>query len=189
MFPILLIGAIAAAIGYALGQEQRKAAEARTNSSGPLRLTAIGYAPDEGQAPYRGPVQVLPSSPLREVDEIRRAIKTRRPLPASPAARAVSVVAADDAAASAGPPLSPAATRLLALLVLFARDKKFPPGQKAFLSPNTALEAVRLARHLGLHKTAMAVRKDGAIPDNEFLPGRTVSIRKSVYLYGTTGKA
>lgn len=87
------------------------------------------------------------------------------------------------------PPLKPQAERLLALLVLFARDKKNPPGGKQYLSLNTAREAVALAKHFGLHKTARAIQTDGPVPADEYLPGRTVSIRESVVSYGTTGKA
>lgn len=87
------------------------------------------------------------------------------------------------------PPLSGEAQRLLAYLVLFARDKPNPPGSKKFLSYNAAGEAVAIAHHLGLHKTARAIKVDAPVPDDEYLPGRTVSIRQSVISYGTTGKA
>ncbi len=87
------------------------------------------------------------------------------------------------------PPLSGEAQRLLAYLVLFARDKPNPAGSKKFLSYSAAREAVALATHFGLHKTARAIKVDAPVPDDEYLPGRTVSIRQSVVSYGTTGKA
>jgi hypothetical protein len=87
------------------------------------------------------------------------------------------------------PPLAPQYERLFALLVLFARDKKFPAGFKQYLTPNTAIEAVKLARGLNLPRTALAIRSDGPLPDNEYIPGRTESIRELAYRYGTTGKA
>lgn len=85
--------------------------------------------------------------------------------------------------------LAPEQERLLSLLVLFARDKRYPAGQKRYLSPQTALDAVQLARNLNLPATANAIRNDGPIPDNEYLPGRSQSIRQLVVTYGTTGKA
>jgi hypothetical protein len=85
--------------------------------------------------------------------------------------------------------LAPEQERLLALLVLFARDKKYPAGQKRYLSASTALDAVQLARQLNLPATANAIRNDGPIPDNEFFPGRADSIRKLTVTYGTTGRA
>ena len=85
--------------------------------------------------------------------------------------------------------LSPEQERLLSLLVLFARDKKYPAGQKRYLSAPTALDAVKLARSLNLPATANAIRNDGPVPDNEYLPGRSESIRQLVIRYGTTGSA
>lgn len=87
------------------------------------------------------------------------------------------------------PPLAPEQTRLLSLLVLFARDKQFGAGEKRFLSPAMALEATRLARAMGLPKTSMAIRKDGPIPNDEYLTNRADSVRKLTVTYGTTGKA
>lgn len=107
-------------------------------------------------------------------------------LAAPPPQKKLAAVATSSAAL---PPLKPQAERLLALLVLFARDKKNPAGRKQYLSLNTAREAVALAKHLGLHKTARAIQTDGPVPADEYLPGRTVSVRESVVAYGTTGKA
>jgi hypothetical protein len=87
------------------------------------------------------------------------------------------------------PPLRPEQERLLSLLVLFARDKKYPPGGKRYLTAPIALETVQLARRLSLPKTAMAVRSDGAIPDDEHIAGRSESVRALTLKYGTTGKA
>lgn len=92
-------------------------------------------------------------------------------------------------AASRQPPLQPEEERLLSLLVLFARDKKNPPGGKRYLSLNTAREAVGLARRFGLPKTARAIQRDDAVPTDETLPGHTASIRESVVSYGTRGRA
>jgi len=86
-------------------------------------------------------------------------------------------------------PLSPEATRLLSLLVLFARDKRYPAGQKQYLTPTTAIEAMRLARKLGLPATSMAIRKDAPLPAFESLPGRLVSVRESVVQMLRTGRA
>ena len=85
--------------------------------------------------------------------------------------------------------LSPEQERLLSLLVLFAKDKKYPAGQKRYLSAATALDAVQLARSLNLPATANAIKTDGPVPDDEYLPGRSESIRKLVVTYGTTGRA
>jgi len=85
--------------------------------------------------------------------------------------------------------LMPEHERLLSLLVLFAKDKKHASGHKRFLTLNMAKEAVRLSNAMGLPKTATAIKKDGAVPDDEFLRGRSESIRSLVVKYGTTGKA
>lgn len=85
--------------------------------------------------------------------------------------------------------LSPEQQRLLALLVLFARDKQYGPGQKRFLSMPMALEATRLAKAMSLPKTSMAIRKDAPVPDDEYFPQRSDSIRVLTVRYGTTGKA
>lgn len=88
-----------------------------------------------------------------------------------------------------GPPLLPEQERLLSLLVLFARDKKYPAGQKRYLTPALAMEAVTLSKRLGLPKTSMAIRKDAAVPDDEHMRGRTESVRELTVKYGTTGRA
>jgi hypothetical protein len=94
-----------------------------------------------------------------------------------------------DSVAPPLPPLKPQQERLLTLLVLFARDKKYPAGQKKYLTAPMALETVMLARRLSLPKTAQAVRSDGAIPDDEHIAGRSESVRQLTLKYGTTGKA
>lgn len=92
-------------------------------------------------------------------------------------------------AAAAPPQLRPEQERLLSLLVLFARDKKYPAGQKKYLTAPMALEAVQLSRRLSLPRTAQAIRSDGAIPDDEHIAGRSDSVRALTLKYGTTGKA
>jgi hypothetical protein len=87
------------------------------------------------------------------------------------------------------PRLKPEQERLLSLLVLFARDKKYPAGQKRYLTAPIALEATRLAASMNLPKTSMAIRKDGPVPNDEFIPGRAESIRELTVKYGTTGRA
>jgi hypothetical protein len=93
--------------------------------------------------------------------------------------------------ATAAPPpiLRPEQERLLSLLVLFARDKKYPAGQKKYLTAPMALETVTLARRLSLPRTAQAIRSDGPIPDDEHIAGRSESVRALTLKYGTTGKA
>jgi len=83
---------------------------------------------------------------------------------------------------------SPEEERLFSLLVLFARDKRYPAGQKRYLTPEMALEALLLSKQLGLPKTVMAIRKDGAIPDDEFLRGLSGSVRQLALSYGTGGR-
>jgi hypothetical protein len=84
--------------------------------------------------------------------------------------------------------LSPEEERLLSLLVLFARDKRYAAGQKRYLTAEMAVEALLLTKQLGLPKTGLAIRKDGAIPDDEFLRGRSGSVRQLVLSYGTGGR-
>jgi len=140
MFPIIIFGALAAMLAWAVRPKP-------TGITGPAFM-GLDEAPQPMGRPKLGPV----------IDEVR-------------------------------PDLKPPYVRLLSLLVLFLRDKKFPAGGKKYLSPNTALEAVKLARALGLPKTAMAIRTDGFLPDDEHIPGRTEDIRQLVVKYGTTGKA
>jgi hypothetical protein len=83
------------------------------------------------------------------------------------------------------PRLRPEEERLMSLLVLFARDKKFEAGRKRYLSPSTALDAVQLARRMNLPRTAEAITTDGPIPDDERIPGRSKSVRRMVLDFGT----
>jgi hypothetical protein len=90
----------------------------------------------------------------------------------------------------AGPsPLKPEQERLLSLLVLFSKDKKYPTGQTRYMNYTMASEAMNLANQLGLPRTANAIRTGGPVPDSEYLPGRTESIRQLTLKYGTTGSA
>jgi hypothetical protein len=84
--------------------------------------------------------------------------------------------------------LSPEEERLLSLLVLFARDKRYPAGQKRYLTPEMAIEALLLTKQLGLPRTGLAIRKDGAIPDDEFMRGRSGTVRQLTLSYGTGGR-
>lgn len=86
------------------------------------------------------------------------------------------------------PRLVPEEERLLALLVLFARDKRFKAGEKRYLTADLALEALRLAQKFNLPKTAMAIRKDGPVPNDEYLRGRPQDIRQLVLSYGSKGR-
>jgi hypothetical protein len=79
-----------------------------------------------------------------------------------------------------GPPIQPEEERLLTLLVLWAKDKKFPVGQKRFMTAGLAKEAAKIALRLGLRGTARAVLSDGPIPADENLGRRGISVRKAV---------
>lgn len=79
-----------------------------------------------------------------------------------------------------GPPLQPEEERLLALLILWAKDKKFPPGQKRFMTAGLAKELARISARLGLMGTARAVLSDGPIPAEEKLGRRGLTVRQAV---------
>lgn len=173
LLPFLFIAGLLSAVIYRLQGGQKGWQE-----------QSRGLPPGTLSRPVTPPQGVITSSPAAVVGQLLPA----RPIPYHPPGMG-SDIGADLALATAGPPLKPEAERLLALLVLFAKDKKFPAGQKRYLSVPTALEAVRLAEHLGLHRTARAIRKDGRIPIDEYLPGRAVPLRTSVISYARTGKA
>lgn len=82
-----------------------------------------------------------------------------------------------------GPPLQPMEERLLTLLVLWARDKKFPSGQKKFMTRSLAEETARTALRLGLVGTAKAVLSDGPIPEHEKLGRRGITVRKAIVMF------
>lgn len=87
-----------------------------------------------------------------------------------------------------GPPLLPEEERLLSLLVLWARDKKNPPGRKRYLNRQLAGELVRLAHRLGLRGTVRAVLTDGPVPEREMMGRRGITVRSAIVAYGTRGK-
>ena len=87
-----------------------------------------------------------------------------------------------------GPPIQPEEERLLTLLVLWAKDKKFPVGQKRFMTAGLATEAARIAMRLGLVGTARAVMSDGPIPAHESLGRRGISVRKAVVEFASGRK-
>jgi hypothetical protein len=92
---------------------------------------------------------------------------------------------ASEPAGMVGPPLKPEEERLLALLVLWAKDKKNPLGRKRYMTPSLASEIVRLCVRLGLPGTGRAILKDGPIPEGETLRGRGISVRRAIVAYGT----
>jgi hypothetical protein len=140
--------------------------------------TAVVYALTGGQNGWKEQSQGLPPGTLK------------KQLPPGTAVRGASFIGA---VAALPPkrvaPLSPEVQRLLSYLVLFARDKPNPPGEKKFLSYAAAMDAIGLAKQLGLPKTAVAIKRDGPVPDDEYIPGRAASVRELVVSYGTTGKA
>lgn len=87
-----------------------------------------------------------------------------------------------------GPPLQPEEERLLALLVLWAKDKKYSPGQKRFMTRALAEEIVKLGNRLGLVGTAAAILRDGPIPPDEILGRRGITVRNAIVTYAKKGK-
>jgi len=82
-----------------------------------------------------------------------------------------------------GPPLQPMEERLLSLLVMWAKDKKFPPGKKKFMTKTLAEETARTALKLGLVGTAKAVLSDGPVPEHEKLGRRGITVRKAIVMF------
>jgi hypothetical protein len=87
-----------------------------------------------------------------------------------------------------GPPIQPEEERLLTLLVLWAKDKKFEPGKKRFMTAGLAAEAARIAMRLGLVGTARAVMSDGPIPAHENLGRRGITVRRAVVEFASGRK-
>lgn len=84
-------------------------------------------------------------------------------------------------------PLVPEVERLLVLLVLWGKDKRFPRRHKRYLSRELALEAFFLARRFCLMDTARAIVFDGPLPCDELLPGTRTPIPLAVVLWAKQG--
>lgn len=82
-----------------------------------------------------------------------------------------------------GPPLQPEEERMLTLLILWAKDKKYPAGQKRFMTAGLAKELAKIAVRLGLLGTARAVLTDGPIPAGEKLGRRGITVRDAIVLF------
>ena len=87
-----------------------------------------------------------------------------------------------------GPPLHPLEERLLCLLVLWGKDKKFPAGQKKYLNKRMLIEAAKLAVQLGLKGTARALLTNGKIPAGEQMGRRGVTVMDALIAYTRAGK-
>lgn len=82
-----------------------------------------------------------------------------------------------------GPPIQPEEERLLALLTLWLKDKRFPPGKKRFMTRALAVEAAKLAAQLGLPATASALLKDGHLPHGERMGRRGITVKQAILIY------
>lgn len=82
-----------------------------------------------------------------------------------------------------GPPLLPEEERLLSLLTLWMKDKKYPAGNKRFLTKELARDLIKLCLRLGLSRTAAAVLRDRALPEGEMLGRRGITIRQAIDSY------
>ena len=78
--------------------------------------------------------------------------------------------------------LLPEEERLLSLLVLWAKDKRFPRGRKRYTSKVLIVDLAKLCRRLGLNRTARAVLRDGPLP-REPMGRRGVTVRDAVLAY------
>lgn len=103
----------------------------------------------------------------------------------SPTTKLAGFQDAPEPAGFLGPPLLPEEERLLSLLVLWSRDKKFPPGHKRYLSRVMAHEMLRLAQRMRLAKTARAIMEERPLPDDEMFARRGISVRQAVLSYGS----
>ena len=83
-----------------------------------------------------------------------------------------------------GPPMQPEEERLLSLLTLWVKDKKFRPGQKRFMTKALATEAATLAARLGLAATARAILTDGPLP-REKMGRRGITVREAILAFNS----
>jgi hypothetical protein len=79
--------------------------------------------------------------------------------------------------------LIPEQERLLTLLTLFVKDRKFPPGRKRFMNRALASETIRCAKKFDLPKTAKAVLMGKPLPTGERFPHTKRSVSQAVGLY------
>lgn len=82
-----------------------------------------------------------------------------------------------------GPPLQPEEECLLCLLTMWAKDKKFPAGQKRYFTRELAVGTAKRAMKLGLRGTAKAVLTDGPIPEDEQMGRRGVTVRQAIIAF------
>lgn len=82
-----------------------------------------------------------------------------------------------------GPPLQPEEERLLTLLTLWVKDKKYPAGKKRYMTKALAVEAAKLAARLKLMQTARALLTDGPVPTTERMGRRGVTIREAILIW------
>lgn len=88
-----------------------------------------------------------------------------------------------------GPPLQPLEERLLTLLILWGKDKKYPPLQKRYLNRTLLIEAAKIARQLGLRGTARALLTDGRIPAYEKMGTRGVTVMQALMAFSNGKKS
>jgi hypothetical protein len=134
------------------------------------------------------PLLLLASLVTAIVVSARSAQAEEVPKPKRLVPRATHVLGQEAVALAESRRYTPEEERFLSLLVLFARDKRYPAGQKRYLTTELAIEALRLANQFELPKTMLAIRKDDALPDDEYLRGRSRSIRQLALSYGTGGR-
>jgi hypothetical protein len=170
MLPILPIALLAMIIGYALGRGPNNKKILEIGPRKLLDMGGLGLNDQELARLYEY------GSPDPRLPPIPRAMLPALKSSSSNSPRAM--------------PLSPEQERLLALLILYAKDRKNPPHRKRYLTAPMAEEALRLTRMMNLPRTARVLKHgDRPIPDDEYIPGRAESLRTLVLAYGTTGKA
>lgn len=87
-----------------------------------------------------------------------------------------------------GPPLQPLEERLLTLLILWGKDKKYPPLKKRYLNRTLLIEAAKIARQLGLRGTTRALLTDGRIPAYEKMGTRGVTVMQALVAFSNGNK-
>jgi len=160
MFPIAIFGALAALIAWA----------AKPRDSLSFSKEAPTPRQQEREALLAGPptslsiVGAVSAPPGRYVDD-------------------------DSAPGMFGPPLQPLEERLLSLLILWGKDKKYPALKKRYLNRTLLLEAVKIAKQLGLRGTARALLTDGRIPAYEKMGNRGVTVMQAVMAFSNGKKS